>query len=82
MYDFEESYSNNRRHGGYNIDQDEVERIYAELMPKDAGIPVPVVESKSETVVEEVKEDSAEEEPDATGVYAPSVHERKPNRPP
>ena len=55
--------------GGYNIDQDEVERIYAELMPKDAGIPVPVVESKSETVVEEVKEDSVEEESDAASAF-------------
>ena len=70
MYDFEESYSNREAlMGGYNIDQDEVERIYAELMPKDAGIPVPVVESKSETVVEEVKEDSVEEESDAASAF-------------
>ena len=66
MYAEGKSYSNLvvfQAHGRrYNIDQDEVERIYAELMPKDAGIPVPVVESKSETVVEEVKEDSVEEE--------------------
>ncbi len=70
MYDFEESYSNREAlMGGYNIDQDEVERIYAELMPKDAGIPVPVVESKSKTVVEEVKEDSVEEESDAASAF-------------
>ena len=70
MYDFEESYSNREAlMGGYNIDQAEVERIYAELMPKDAGIPVPVVESKSETVVEEVKEDSVEEESDAASAF-------------
>ena len=70
LYDFEESYSNREAlMGGYNIDQAEVERIYAELMPKDAGIPVPVFESKSETVVEEVKETSAEEDTDAAAAF-------------
>ena len=52
MYDFEESYSNREAlMGGYNIDQAEVERLYAELMPKDAGIPLPTV-----TVAEKVVE--------------------------
>ena len=70
LYDFEESYSNREAlMGGYNIDQAEVERIYAELMPKDAGIPVPVFESKSKTVVEEVKETSAEEDTDAASAF-------------
>lgn len=48
-YDFEESFSNREAlMGGYDVDMAEVERLYAELMPKDAGIPVPVVEVKQQ----------------------------------
>jgi hypothetical protein len=55
VYDFEESYANREAlMGGYNIDQAEVERLYAELMPKDAGIPLPTL-----TVTEKV-DDTAE----------------------
>merc|ERR1712216_931107 len=51
----EESYANREAlMGGYNIDQAEVERLYAELMPKDAGIPLPTL-----TVTEKV-DDTAE----------------------
>lgn len=71
LYDFEESYSNRDAYmGGYNVDQAEIERIYAELLPKDAGIPLPVVTTeetadgtKTTTVVEkeEVKKSEKEE---------------------
>ena len=70
LYDFEESYSNRDAYmGGYNVDQAEIERIYAELMPKDAGIPLPVVTkeeiadgAKTTTVVEKEEVKSEKEE--------------------
>ena len=70
LYDFEESYSNRDAYmGGYNVDQAEIERIYAELLPKDAGIPLPVVTkeeiadgAKTTTVVEKEEVKSEKEE--------------------
>jgi hypothetical protein len=50
-YDFEESYANREAlMGGYQIDQAEVDRLYAELMPKDAGVPLPTVAVVEETL--------------------------------